>query len=105
MVKRLYQRKQIPKCIRVDLWDKWFGLAMGKVKCPVCKHRDILQMDHEVGHIQAVAKGGSNCINNLVPICRLCNTSMGTMNLVIFTKKWYKSGIRKVLRLVRTKKA
>ena len=92
------KRKPIPKSIRVELWNKWFGLKTGRVKCPVCRFRYILQIDHEVGHIKAVARGGKNILNNLVPICRICNGSMGVMNLVKFTKKWYKRSITKLFK-------
>jgi hypothetical protein len=40
------------------------------------------------GHIVAHANGGETKLNNLVPICTLCNTSMGTYNLNDFIKKY-----------------
>ena len=90
-------RKKIPKSIRMKLWNLYFGLDIGKVCCPVCRERDIYQMDHEVGHIKARAKWGSNNICNLIPICSMCNKSMGTTNLITYSKKWHGGIIVKII--------
>ena len=100
MVKsKIRRRNTIPKSIRLDLWSMWFGLDTGRIKCPVCKDRYILQMDHDVGHIKPRSKGGKDRVDNLMPICRLCNSSMGTMNLIRYTRKWYNRPIRYINRI------
>lgn len=88
MVRRC-KRKKIPKTLRIAVWDKWFGLKKGQVKCPICLNIKICQLDHDIGHIKAISKGGSYHINNLIPLCRLCNLSIGVMNIKRFMKKWY----------------
>lgn len=88
-MRKVSTRRAIPKCIKIKLWDMRFGLDKGKVLCPVCNERYIYQIDHEVGHIRAVSKGGTDHIHNLLPICHTCNNSMGSMHLYKFAKKWY----------------
>ena len=45
--------------------------------------------DFDAGHNKARAKGGNDNINNLRPICRTCNGSMGTTSIETYKKKWY----------------
>ena len=44
-------------------------------------------MNFEAGHNKALAKGGKNDITNYRPICRLCNSPMGTMSIESYEKK------------------
>jgi 5-methylcytosine-specific restriction endonuclease McrA len=62
-------------------------------KCYVCK-RPISFTTFEVGHNKPFAKGGKWEINNLRPICGVCNRSMGTMTIAAF-KKGYSEASRK----------
>jgi 5-methylcytosine-specific restriction endonuclease McrA len=38
-------------------------------------------MNFVVGHIVSIKNGGETSLENLLPICTLCNSSMGTMNM------------------------
>ena len=40
------------------------------------------------GHILAEANGGKTTLDNLIPLCALCNTSMGTYNVFDFITKF-----------------
>ena len=51
--------------------------------CYVCND-DISFSNFHCGHIISHANGGETIIDNLKPICMLCNTSMGTMNMEEF---------------------
>lgn len=81
------QRKSIPKGVKIDLWKKHFGEEY-EGECFVCGKR-IDTHNFEAGHINPVAKGGTDKISNLKPICKDCNRSMGTMNLYKYKKKYY----------------
>jgi hypothetical protein len=71
----------VPKKIRQLVWNKYVGEDKGKSKCLCCKHTDISQMDFHCGHIISEFNGGKITIDNLKPICSLCNTSMGKTNM------------------------
>ena len=72
-------------------------------KCYVCE-KTIHMMDFEVGHNRAVSKGGSNNPDNLRPICKSCNRSMGTMTLEAFRRKWFSKSKKKISSKSRRKK-
>ena len=81
-------RRKIPKTLKDMVWTKYVGMNKAEGKCYVCK-RTIHITEFEVGHNKAVAKGGSNQLTNLRPICRKCNSSMGTMSIEVFKKKYF----------------
>jgi len=55
--------------------------------CYCCKLEPITYGNFECGHNVAHANGGSDELSNLRPICRLCNSSMGTKNLEDFKQQ------------------
>ena len=81
-------RKRIPKAVRDTVWKKYIGVKKAEGKCYVCK-QTIHITNFDVGHNKARAKKGSNEIDNLRPICRSCNTSMQTMSIEDFKKKYF----------------
>ena len=72
-------RKKIPVQLRSEVWKKQFQKQFSAL-CPCCQQSEIDIFNFEVGHKVAVAKKGSNQLSNLIPICRSCNASMGTMD-------------------------
>ena len=80
------ERKSIPKPVRIQVWNKYIGEENGLGKCNVCS-TEIKVSNFDCGHIIAASEGGEDIVANLVPICRLCNLSMGTMNLNDFKSK------------------
>ena len=72
--------------MRNMVWARYIGTDKAEGKCYVC-WRTIHITDFEVGHNKAKAKGGSDRIDNLRPICRSCNLAMGTMSNRSFQKK------------------
>jgi len=85
--KKEYKKKTIPKALKRMVWDKHIGEDIGKSLCKCCNLTAITQMSFHCGHILAEANGGETNIDNLLPICELCNKSMGTTNLLEFKKK------------------
>ena len=83
------RKKTIPKSVKIAVWNKNIGEAIGKHKCLCCNITDITQMNFHCGHIIAEAKGGKVHVDNLLPICSKCNKSMGTQNLNEFKKKYF----------------
>jgi hypothetical protein len=64
-------RKPIPKKVRMDLWSKNFNdETVGQ--CYVCSCK-ISYIDFHAGHVKAVAKGGTDSLQNLQPVCGPCN--------------------------------
>ncbi len=85
--KQKHERKNIPKSIKAQIWQIYNqNSKIGK--CYVCD-RPITDDNFDVGHNTAVANEGDNSIENLRPICRPCNSSMGTMKIEEFKRKWY----------------
>jgi hypothetical protein len=81
-------RVQLPASVRRGLWDAKFGLSNLSGLCFVCKCAIDFHSFH-VGHVVAVAKGGTNALSNLECVCISCNLSMGTENLLDFKQKFF----------------
>ena len=82
------ERKSIPKPVRTQVWNKYIGEENGLGKCNVCGE-EIKVSNFDCGHIIAACEGGEDTVQNLVPICRLCNLSMGKENLNDFKQKYF----------------
>ncbi|MCW4002723.1 MAG: HNH endonuclease [Candidatus Bathyarchaeota archaeon] len=83
-------RKGIPKAVKEQVWKKYIGVKNAEGKCYVCK-KPIHVMDFDVGHNRAVFKGGTDRLTNLRPVCRSCNSSMGTMSIEAYKRKFFSS--------------
>ena len=80
--------KKLPATVRNSVWLKYIGDETGKTKCFCCNLEDIGRGTFECGHIISVACGGSDKLDNLRPICGLCNKSMGIKNMELFMKEY-----------------
>jgi 5-methylcytosine-specific restriction endonuclease McrA len=87
-------RHKIPKRIKDLVWEMYIGADKAEGKCYVCG-KTIHITDFEVGHNKAVSKSGSDRPENLRPICRSCNLSMGTMSIEAFKRKYFLKSARK----------
>jgi hypothetical protein len=81
------KRKHIPQKVRQDLWKKYYGENYNAL-CLICKQQISINI-FEAGHIISAADGGGDNIDNLRPICRDCNRSMGTKNMDYYIEKYY----------------
>ena len=86
VVKKKYKKKSIPLALKKLVWNKYIGEEIGKAKCLCCGLTDISQISFNCGHIIPEVNGGNMCIDNLMPICQNCNSSMGSINLWEFKK-------------------
>lgn len=75
-------RPRIPKTLRALVWDRHVGLDKGSTLC-LCNTK-IYQVNFECGHVIPFSKGGVTTIENLRPICGMCNKSMGNTNYYDF---------------------
>ena len=71
----------IPKALKIAVWNKYIGEEIGKTKCLCCNITDITQLKFHTGHIISEINGGNINIDNLKPICESCNKSMGKKNM------------------------
>ena len=71
------------------MWNKYIGEEIGKTKCLCCNDRFITQMQFHCGHIISEINGGKTNIDNLKPICSICNFSMGRKNMNEFSKEYF----------------
>jgi hypothetical protein len=71
------KKENIPKAIREQVWLKYIGKKYSS-KCHIvwCKNT-INCFNFDCGHNIPESKGGTLRLNNLRPICRNCNVSMG----------------------------
>jgi 5-methylcytosine-specific restriction endonuclease McrA len=75
---------KISQAIRIVCWNTYIGEEIGKTSCLCCKTNYITQHNFHCGHVVAEANGGKVHVENLRPICAVCNNSMGTMDMQEF---------------------
>ena len=78
--------KTISKVLKIKIWDTYIGENERTGNCFCCKKKNIKVEHFEAGHVIAKSKGGKNTLENLRPICSLCNKSMGNKNMKEFIK-------------------
>jgi len=79
-------RKSVPSAVRATVWDKYMG-PFTEGECFCCSRDKITVFNWDAGHIISVKYGGTDHVDNLRPICRNCNSSMGTQNMIEFMNK------------------
>jgi len=92
---------KIPSTVRNTVWNTYIGNGQKQGICFCCNTETITSANFDCGHIESKFNGGKTTIQNLRPICGLCNKSMGIKNMETFmneygfikNKNW--DGIRK----------
>lgn len=74
-------KKTIGKALRVNVWNTNGGKDVRNMPCYANCGTSIDITSFECGHVIAESKGGDTCLENLKPICGLCNKSMGCKNM------------------------
>jgi len=82
-----YKKETIPKTVRNCLWINYFKESR-EGKCCCCKRETISIGNFHAGHIIAESNGGKTSLDNLRPICMLCNTSMQRSNMDDFITRY-----------------
>ena len=67
---------KLPKALREQIWLHYIGKKYSS-KCLIkwCNN-EINVFDFHIGHNVPASKGGTICMENLLPICARCNLSM-----------------------------
>lgn len=63
------------------IWHTYIGPHRGRILCPLCRVNNIEPLNYVVGHVVSLHNGGTNDINNVRPICSMCNSSMGVRDM------------------------
>ena len=94
--KRLYKKQKIPKALREQVWLNKNGEYFNSTCSIHWCNNNINCFNFDCGHNIPESKGGETNIENLIPICRNCNTGMGNRftidewsNKYKKKKKWY----------------
>lgn len=82
--KEKYKKKSIPLVLKRRVWDKYFGEKNGVAQCPCCKLSQISTFSFHCGHIISEKNGGMLVLDNLIPLCQSCNSSMGIRSYTEF---------------------
>ena len=84
-----YVKDKIPRAVKNCLWINYFGDKRVGV-CACCQREPITINNFHAGHIKSEKEfgPGSVTLDNLAPICPLCNSSMGTMHMMDFISKY-----------------
>jgi hypothetical protein len=84
MLRRSLCYYKVSAILKSLTWNHRIGKQFGEAKCLCCETNTISQLVHETGHIIPVSRGGKNHVENLMPICLLCNRSMQTTNFFVY---------------------
>ena len=87
------KKKSIPKKIKIDSWNKYIGENIRKSKCICCNTTEIDITDFHAGHIISEKNDGKITIENIIPICSSCNSSMGSTNMDEYINTYYPNNI------------
>jgi hypothetical protein len=82
-----YIKDSIPRAVKNCLWINYFNTSRVGV-CTCCLREPITINNFHAGHKKSEREGGSTTLDNLAPICPLCNSSMGTMHMEEFISKY-----------------
>ena len=86
-IKKRTKKEKIPATLKNILWHKYFDTSLTGV-CQCCKVETISKAIFDAGHVISEKNGGQVILENLKPICKLCNSSMGKTNMDEFMKKY-----------------
>ena len=84
-----YRKESSPRAVKNCLWINYFGDKRVGV-CACCQREPITINNFHAGHIKSEKEfgPGSVTLDNLAPICPLCNSSMSTMHMMNFIRKY-----------------
>ena len=84
--KQRARKQKISAAVRNGVWEEYIGKST-EALCFCCGYENISRGNFECGHIVSEKEGGKATIQNLRPICSLCNKSMGKHNMMEFIKE------------------
>jgi len=75
------KRKAIPKWLKIQVWETKIGKQYSS-KCFWCKRQEITPFRFHCGHIVSKKNGGKATLENLIPLCAECNTSINSKDMI-----------------------
>jgi hypothetical protein len=78
--KRVRNSKKVPQSVKNVAWSRYVG-EVYSAYCICCQTEEIKSTNFHAGHIVSHANGGLAIVNNILPICSVCNLSMGARNM------------------------
>lgn len=76
-------KEKIPQKLRNKCWQ--VHINKNESKCPISFCDEIISNDNfDCSHVISEHNGGKIIISNLIPLCKNCNLSMGTKNIIDF---------------------
>lgn len=87
--KNIKKKTHIPKPLRTNVWEKYSGKNY-ESNCFIC-NKIITINSWDCGFIIPESKGGKIILENLMPVCKQCNKSLGDMNMYDYKKKYFPS--------------
>lgn len=79
-------KSKLNSVLRFAVWNSVIGNKIAVHKCLCCNSNEISQQNFQCGHVVSRNNGGEDIIDNLVPICGSCNSSMGSTDMDSFIK-------------------
>lgn len=86
--KRVRNSKKVPQSVKIDAWSKYVG-KFYSAYCICCNNNEIKSTNFHAGHMVSYANGGLAIVNNILPICSVCNLSMGARNMDEYISNHY----------------
>lgn len=83
------RRANIPKALKMTIWDEYVGKDKRRALCICCCDREIEINSCEYGHIVSEKEGGQASVENLLPICGQCNRSMSAEHMGEYVQRCY----------------
>ena len=80
------RKKKISAALRRSVWEDNVGKYYSGY-CTCCKRTEINVFDFQCGHVIAECEGGPTTLDNLKPICVLCNMSSGKEQMFEFAMR------------------
>jgi hypothetical protein len=74
-------KRSIKPRIRREVWNTHIGEDVAISMCMCCETIKITQHHYICGHVVADCNGGTQDVENLRPICAMCNDAMGHENM------------------------
>jgi len=66
--------------IKSAVWDNYIGKEIGQYPCLLCRVIHITQLTFQCGYGNPISRGGSEVLENLLPICSVCNSNLCCTN-------------------------
>jgi hypothetical protein len=80
-----HKRKNFTIIQKEAVWRELFGQSPFGTCC-ICQN-ELRDNNFVMGHIRSLQNNGSNELNNIVPMCAKCNSSLGKNNLIDYVIK------------------